>query len=140
MSGINEVSLMLQAASIAALKNHAPLTTLIGQRLYDDVPPNPAFPYVTWEDDGTNDDSADCVVGSEIFFSLHIWSRAVGKPESKRIAGVIRALLDENALSVTDYNLVTVNHRITRWLRDPDGLTKHGIVTFRALIDEYDQT
>lgn len=132
----NEVSLMLQAAVIAAMKNESTLTALIGERVYDDVPPKPTFPYVNWDDDGTNDDSADCVTGSEIFFSLHIWSRSVGKPEAKRIAGVIRRLLDENELSVTDYHLVTLNHRITRWVRDPDGLTKHGIVTFRALIDE----
>lgn len=136
MTGVNEVSLMLQAAAIAALKNHAPLSALIGQRLYDDVPERPTFPYVTWGDDGTNDDSFDCVTGSEIFFSLHVWSRAVGKPEAKRIAGVIRELLDENELTVTDHHLVTLNHRITRWPSEPDGLTKHGVVTFRALIDE----
>lgn len=136
MTGTNEVSLMLQAAVIAALKNSVTLTGLIGQRLYDDVPPKPTFPYVTYADDGTNDDSADCVTGSEIFFSLHVWSNAVGKPEAKRIAGVIRSVLDEADMSVMDYHLVTLNHRITRWLTEPDGLTKHGVVTFRALIDE----
>lgn len=135
---MNEVTLMLQAAAIAAIKNSSAITALVGERVYDDVPPKPTFPYITWGDDGTNDDSADCVVGSEVFFSLHVWSRAVGKPESKRIAGEIRELLDENDLVVTDHHLVTLNHRITRWQVEPDGLTKHGIVTFRALIDETD--
>lgn len=140
MSGINEASLMLQGAVIQSLLNNATVTSLIGVRAYDDVPPKtpngPTFPYVVWKVDGTNDDSSDCVIGSEIFFSIHVWSRVYGSVEARRIAGAVRQLLDEAPLSVTGYNLVTLNHRITRWVDDPDGLTKHGIVTFRALLDE----
>lgn len=132
----DEVSLMMQAAAVQALLNDMSVTALVGDRVYDDVPPNPTFPYISWGDDGTNDDGSDCVVGSEVFFSLHVWSKAVGKPQAKRIAGVVRNCLDEAALSVTGYHLVTLHHRITRWPNQPDGVIKHGVVTFRALLDE----
>jgi hypothetical protein len=132
---MSDVSLMLQAAVVAALKNDAAFIAAVSERLYDAVPAKSAVPYVTIRMDDTIEDGADCVEGSEIFFALHIWSRAVGWPEAANIAGIIRAALDEAELTVTDHRLVDLHLRSFRRLEDPDGITHHGVVTFRALID-----
>jgi len=132
---MSEVSLMLQAAVVAELKAASALTAIVGERIYDAVPASAVFPYVTFRVDGVLDDGVDCVEASEIFFSIHVWSRAVGWPEASRIAGEIRDALDLNELDVTGYNLVNLHFRDFRRLDDPDGKTNHGVVSFRALID-----
>lgn len=132
---MSEVSLMLQAAVIAELKADAGLTAEINERIYDSVPSNAQFPYITFRAPIVLDDGADCIVGSEVFFDIHIWSRAVGWPEASRIAGIVREVLDEAALNVTDHNLINLHFRDFRRLDDPDGKTNHGVMSFRALID-----
>ena len=45
-------------------------------------------------------------------------------------------MLNFAALTLAGYRLVLIEHETTHHLADPDGLTSHSVVTFRALIDE----
>lgn len=130
-----EPSLDLQKAVIATLKADASVTALVGQRIYDQVPPNATFPYVSWGPDQVLADKADCQNGFEVFAQIDVWSRAPGKPEAKRIAGAVRAALDDAELTLDDHALLLLEHVQTRHLIDPDGSTKHSIVELRALAD-----
>jgi hypothetical protein len=134
---MSDPSLALQAAVVAALKADATLTGLVGQRIYDRVPAGASFPYVALGSDEVLDDGydIDCGDGYEIFSALHVWSRAVGQVEMKRIAGACRDALHDAALTVTGFSLIDFKHRQTRYLDDPDGATRHAVVGFRALID-----
>lgn len=133
-----EPSLSLQGALVATLKADPAVNALLAGRIYDRVPTPPTFPYVTLGDDQIIGDGADCLNGSvEIFAILHVFSRAVGKPEAKRISGAIVAAVNGTALNLhPDYVLNLIQHDSTRHLDDPDGLTSHSVVTFHALIDE----
>lgn len=136
---MSDPALALQGALVAALKAAAPVTALIGQRVYDHVPPNSQFPYVTVGDDQTLADHAECLEGSvEIHTNLHVWSRPAipGKVEAKQIAGALVTLLNMAALTLSGYVLVLIEHETSHHLDDPDGITAHSVVTFRALIDE----
>lgn len=133
---MTEVSLAIQAAVIAALKDSNELTQLVGARVYDRVPESARFPYVSLGPETVIEDGADdCVTGFEVFTRIDCWSRAVGRPECKNIAGAVFDALNNAALSVTGYNLLEFRHRLTRYQVDSDGLTQHGIVEFRSLID-----
>lgn len=132
-----EPSLELQGAIVSTLKNTAAVTALTAQRIYDKPPASPSFPYVTVGDDQTIGDHAECLEGSvEVNANIHVWSRALGKVEAKKIAGAIVTALNAVALTVTGYRLVLIEHTSTRHLDDPDGITSHSVVTLRALIDE----
>jgi hypothetical protein len=48
------------------------------------------IPHVTIGEGQVLADLADCYNGSECFFDIHVWSRAVGYPEAKRIADLMR--------------------------------------------------
>lgn len=135
---MSEPSLALQGAIVAALKAWPAVGALIGARVYDRVPPQPTFPYVSLGSDQVIPDHAECLEGSvEITATLDVWSRSVGKVEAKQIAGAIVSLLNFNGtLVLTGYRLVSIEHESSRHLDDPDGLTSHSVVTFRALIDE----
>lgn len=136
---MTDTSLAMQAAVIAALKNAAAVETIVGERIYDRVPDNAALPYVNYGDDQVlqdDIDAGDCLQeGFEVFVTLHAWSNKVGQVEAKNLGGAIRAALHNAALTVSDHRLITFEHDSTRYLRDPDGLTSHGVLTFRALLD-----
>jgi hypothetical protein len=133
--------LELQGAIVARLKGVAALTALIGQRVYDQVPRSSAgditavFPFVAIGPSDVLSDDAQCVTGYDIAFQIDCWSRAVGFPEVKKIAHEVKLALDQFALPLPTNTLVTFDHRQTRTFRDPDGLTSHAAMDFRALVN-----
>lgn len=131
-------SFELQAAIVVRLKAFGALTALIGSRIYDQVPPNPTFPYVSWGPDQSISDDADCITGFEVSIQIDAWSRTVGLSEVKRIAEAVRAALHDYDLPLTDNALVSILHRSTQNLKDPDGLTNHSVIEFTALVEQPD--
>jgi len=137
-------SLELQGAIVARLKTAAALAGLVGTRVYDAVPPEQdrisktgaAWPYVTvGEGDETTDD-VDCVDGFEISLDVDVWSRATGFPQAKQISDEIRKALKSPEIALSHNALVYFRHRQTRFLRDPDGLTSHAVMTFEAFAEQ----
>lgn len=129
-------SLELQGAIVARLKTSSDVTASIGGRVYDAVPTNAVFPYVTVGEGEETSEDVDCIDGFEISLDIDVWSRAVGFPEAKRIAQEIRASLKSSDLSLTENALVFFRHRQTRFMRDPDGLTSHAVMTFEAFTEQ----
>jgi len=125
-------SLALQGAINTKLR--ADVTAIAG-RVLDRVPANVTFPYIEIGDFQTVDDGAQCHDGVEVFVTLHIWSRAIGQVETKTIADAVRGSLHEAALSLgAAWQFIEIAHQDTRYLKDPDGVTSHGVCIFRALI------
>ena len=52
----------------------------------------------------------------------------------KNIMDRIHDLLHDSNLSVTGFNLVNLRFEFSDILRDPDGITRHGVMRFRAII------
>lgn len=132
-----DCTLELQGSILACLKGDPVLSTLISGRVYDTVPPEPTFPYVSFGPVDDNDVDAECIYGSLVYQQIDVWSRDVGFPEVKRIAGAVRDALHDKeiALALTENALVDIRHRQTTTVRDPDGLTNHSIMGFEALIE-----
>lgn len=129
-------TLELQGAIVARLKADAAVTALIAGRVYDAVPPNPTFPYVSFGPSDELSDDADCITGFEISMQIDCWSRSVGFPEVRRISDAVRAALVATDLPITANALVYFNHRQTRLFRDPDGLTSHAALSFDAFAEQ----
>lgn len=111
----------------------------LANNVFDAVPGSPfgsktAY-IVIGETDATPDD-ADCIDGVEANITLHVWSRAVGKVECKRLTDLVRRALHRAPLSMTDNALVQIEVEFVRVLTDPDGVTTHGVVQVSALIEE----
>lgn len=126
----------IQKAVYATLAANAGVKALIGDpaRVYDRVPDNFAFPYVTIGDDQIIDDSNSCADAFEVFCSVHVWSRAVGRIEAKTIGAAVREALDSQ-LSITGFTVAEWRAQPARYFVEPDGLTTHGVLVFRYLID-----
>lgn len=136
---MSDPALAVQEAVIGALRVST-LNAVVNGRIYDSVPATkagatPTFPYVTFGEAQSLPERADCVDGTEHFFTVHAWSRAVGFPEVKRMVSAIRDALHEVDLEVSGFRLIDLALQNTQFMRDPDGLTSHGVMTFRAMLD-----
>jgi len=134
---MSEPSLALQRGIYAALTNEAAVSSLIGTRIYDRVSPTATFPYIRIGLDQTIAEDQDCAEESvEVFAQVDVFSRAQGKVEAKNIAGaVVRTLRAENVPIEAGYVLQELHHAETRFLDDPDGLSTHAVLSFRALVE-----
>jgi Protein of unknown function (DUF3168) len=135
---MGEPSLELQRVIVATLRADPAVNALIAGRVYDRVPSPQTFPYVVVGDDQVSQAHAQCLEGStEVFSSLHAWSREVGKVEAKQIAGAIVTALNGADLALANgYRLVLIEHDNTQHLGDPDGLTSHSVIVFHSFVDE----
>lgn len=110
--------------------------------VYDDVPylpegmPRNNFPYVVIGDDDTSAWDTDDTLGKEIDLNIDIWSRTAGFKQTKAIMGEIYDILNRGALTKTGYNIVDCLCTESQALRDPDGITRHGVMVFKLTIQK----
>src|SRR5690606_6159142 len=100
-------------------------------RVYDAIPqPEPneteaayrkrvRMPYITIGDDQIIDDSTTCEKAWEVFVTVHVWSRAVGRIEAKAIGSAIEETLD-TALTIDGFVVKEHELRDARYPTDPD--------------------
>jgi hypothetical protein len=85
----------------------------------------------------SQDDGAMTRNRTRIFADIHIWKREVSTAGTKEIAGSISAALKGGRLVLeTGFHCVDAYISRTRFLRDPDGETSHGIMTVEAIVEE----
>jgi Protein of unknown function (DUF3168) len=104
-----------------------------GLRVYDLPPPSPVFPYLTIGIvDGTEDYISDCAVDWEVTGEVHVWAREPGYVAGKQLAVSCYNALGNRHPVFPGFRVGLFALRNQRWLRDPDGLTSHGVLEYRA--------
>lgn len=131
---MSDPSLALQGGLVALLKSGGGVG--VADRVYDEPPDekNRVFPYITVGDDQVVGDDNDCSEISEVFCRIHVWTRTVGFPETKQIAGAVRARLRATPPTVNGFTVDVVEFQQHQFLRDEDGKTRHAVVEYRFLI------
>lgn len=127
----------LQQAVFAALAANAGVQAVLGNppRLYDAVPRAAAFPFAVVGDDQQSDWSTKTEGGSEHRFAIRIWSRGGGRNEAKQIAEAIAAVLDDAALSVSGFTLVSLRFLGANFAPITTNETFPATVNFRAVLE-----
>jgi len=131
---MSDPSLELQAAIVTKLKADAGVIAVVSTRVYDNIPASPTFPYISLGDTQVLPDKAECIDGVEIFFSIDAWARDQTFPMVKKISKAIVAALDDQPITVAGYDTIVFEINSINHLKDPDGLTRHAALSFRALI------
>lgn len=125
-------SLALQAAFVAACKA---LSTTAGARVYDIVPRGitgtvtATFPFIAFGSPDTTPIDEDCGDRTDTTIVLDFWSRAVGFPEAKTAAALLRDRFHEGSLTVAGHTVDRMRVERTDYIRDPDGLTSRARMT-----------
>jgi len=105
--------------------------------IYDDHPENAKFPYVTMGEITAKPWCDKFEDGTEIYSTIHIWSRYHGRKEVDEMSDAILQALTLSSLdlglnfraaldSLDSFNLII----------DLDGITRHGILIMKYLIEE----
>lgn len=118
-----------------ALKN-TPALMAIASAVYDRVPENRQFPYVSIGPASGVEDDAECISGREVTMQIDAWSRAVGTEECQTMTDLVRRALHRQPLQMAENALCDIWVVSDEVRPDPDGLTTHGIVRARAMIEE----
>ena len=131
----------IQSAIFGALDADVTLSGLV-TGVYDDVPQpsdagsSSAFPYVTIGEAVHTEWDTDTTLGDDCTITVHAWSRYEGRKEIKDIQGAIYYVLHRSNLSVSGYTTVGVDWQQSESFVDSDGETRHGVQTFRVILDE----
>jgi len=131
MSG--SASWQLQHAVYTALSESGALTALLGgSRIYDVVPHAAAYPFITMGQTSSTDWGTGIEDGEEHIMTLHVWSSYGGRSEAQVIMGSIRDTLHTARLSLSGHNLINLRQQFSDIRREPDGVTIHGLLRYRA--------
>lgn len=124
----------LQQSVYTRLSGDTELVTTLGAAVYDHVPDSAAFPYVALGDvtEGFADNMGR--TGRNLTITVHIWSQYAGMKQVKQIADRVDDLLDRWTPTVAGWSATEMLHEFFETMRDPDGVTRHGVSRFRIHI------
>lgn len=128
----------LQAAIYQRLTASADLMAKV-KGVFDAVPDNQAFPYVTLGEDTDIEWSSrpGAMDGHEVTHTLHIWSRYKGFAEAKQIGDLVTQAITSAPLALSGgFRAVSTGLDMVQYIRDQDGVTRHGVIRFRFRIQE----
>lgn len=125
----------LAAAIRAAAMANGAVQALIGDRFYDDPPPDATFPYITLgRVDSRPVDSSEREA-LEHGVTLHVWSRYGGRAEALDVIAALRGCLHNAALDVADCRLILLFALFADVFRSGDGRTTHGVLRLKAVTE-----
>ena len=108
------------------------VTELTG--VYDRATESAVYPYATMGPSYWNDQSVECIEAREITLQIDLWhsqsNKGVAEDLTDDIATALRGWADEAALTMHPLEIDTV-----RLTDDPDGVSVHGIVVVRAMVE-----
>ena len=120
------------------------VATISSAQIFDDVPglpegkPNSDFPYIVIGEDTGRPWDTDDVLGSQVFISLHVWSRYAGKKEVKAIMRDCYDALNRQAsnLSAPGFRFVDCLFDFAEVFDEIDGVTRHGVCRFKLTVEK----
>lgn len=134
---MTEPSLPLQAAIRARLVATSAVTALVPAASILDRNARPVpFPSIIIGEGTTSPDDGLARHRHLAVADLHIWATEPGLVQAKTIAGAVRDALNDGPLSVTGFHVADLRIASSRFLRDPDQLHSHGVLSLECRLAE----
>ncbi|MGV6800759.1 MAG: DUF3168 domain-containing protein [bacterium] len=132
MSG--DASWELQSAIYNLLQADPGIISLLGNpaRIYDAVPENIVFPYLTIGEIRSKD-WPGVEGGQHHQIRLNVWSRYGGRKELKEIYTAVYAVLHDATISLPNYNIINIRYVFGDMWQRPENNTFNGVVRYRAV-------
>ena len=124
----------LQKAIFTALNGTVTGVSSANIPIYDDVPEGTVYPYVVIGEETSSNNGTKTLDGVEHTLTLHVWSQYRGRREIKEIMQSVYEKLHNTAITVTGASLVNIRQEFSNTLAEQDGITRHGVMRFRAVV------
>ncbi len=132
-----EPSLDLQKAIRDRLTSLSVVTSLVPASAILDRNSRPeVFPCILIGEGHTVPDDGLARKRHQTFADLHLWKTEAGLVGVKQIAGAIRQALSDTILVTDHFYVADAYIEQSRFLRDPDGVHSHGVMTVAARLLE----
>ena len=131
---MSDAQLPVQAGIYTTLTNDVPLMALI-TGVYDIVPKEQLFPFITIGDVTQTDDSTKGVAGMDLTVTIHTWDQSDSRYRLKQIMGEVYRILHDTSYVVAGMNLINSRFEFSDVFKDPDGITTHGVQRFKIIVD-----
>jgi len=126
-----------QDALLARLAVDAGVQAALGDpaRIFDGAPEGAAYPYLTVGRGVSEPRDASDADLIEHRLTLHLWTREIGRRETKDMLGVIRAATHEASFALNGgFALISCRVVYSDVFRTSDSRLAHGILRLQALI------
>ena len=125
----------LQSAIYSLLNNDSTLDSLVGNnKIFDNVPDDTSYPYIQIGLETVSNIGTKTVDGNVYNVDIDVWSQYRGQKEIKEIMERIYVLCHDITISVSGADSVMSYVTNVTTLREPDGITRHGIVNINFTI------
>lgn len=132
-----EPSLELQKAIRARLVAASAVTALVPAANIVDRNGTPAvFPCIVIGEGQTVPGGDIARIRHDAVLDLHIWVKEPGLVTAKQIAGAVRDAVADSVWSIPGMHVADLHVTSSRFMRDPNGIHSHGIVTLSANVVE----
>ena len=134
---MSAASWALQQAIFATLCASGDVKDAVGDppRVFDAVPRGTLFPYIVIGDDVESDGSTATEKGSLHALTIHVWSRAQGRRETRLAGQAVIDALDGAELPIDGQTLIDLRFLSAESSRESDGETVHARLRFRAVLE-----
>ena len=102
--------------------------------VYDAVPEDVSYPYIQIGEETVIDGAVKDRDGHEHTLTIHAWSQYRGRREIKALMERTYDLLHDAGINLDTGTLVNVRQEFSTTLAENDGLTRHGVMRFRAVV------
>lgn len=128
--------LEIQKAIFKALNDDAELNNKI-TGVFDFVPQQQGFPYVTIGADSFSDFGSHTFDGLDGFVIIDSWTQGErGRKVVKEIQAEVYRILHDNNLIVTGFCVIKIRREFVETVLDPDGQTHHGIERYSLILTD----
>ncbi len=109
-----------------------------GYKVFDDFPgQDVAMPYVISGEVTGRDWSDKFAAGQEVTSTIHVWSGYPGRKEcAEMLDKILQALSREGLYLGQDFRAVYSGLELSEIIIDIDGVSRHGVLRFKYLIEE----
>lgn len=124
----------LQKSIFTALSGNTTGMSGANVPVFDDVPEGTEYPYVVIGEETASNNGTKTLDGIEHTLTIHAWSQYRGRREIKEIMQSVYEKLHNTDISISGASLVNIRQEFNTTLAETDGITRHGVMRFRAVV------
>lgn len=107
--------------------------------VFDCVPDNQPFPYITIGEDNYKDFDTHTSNGIDGYFQIDVWTsknNSTGRKTCKEIQDQVYMILNDIDLQIDNFSTILCKCTLTTSNYDPDGRTVHGVQRFSVILSD----